>query len=75
VHRTGRNFLFHDPEVLIAEREAGALRALDDRECPELVDREPRGKVAVLGWLTAVYYGLYAVRSGGMSVDDEGCEV
>src|SRR5437763_9326236 len=30
VHRTGRHFLFHDPEVLILEREAGPLRALDD---------------------------------------------
>ena len=30
VHRTGRPFLFHDPEVLIVDREAGPLRALDD---------------------------------------------
>jgi hypothetical protein len=31
VHRTGRHFLFHDPEVsAIADREAGPLRALDD---------------------------------------------
>ena len=31
VHRTGRHFLFHDPEVsAIVDREAGPLRALDD---------------------------------------------
>jgi hypothetical protein len=30
VHRTGRHFLFHDPEVLIVDREAGPLRAFDD---------------------------------------------
>jgi hypothetical protein len=43
VHRTGRHFLFHDPEVLIVEREAGPPRALDDPDteglqCP-LVER------------------------------------
>src|SRR6266550_1433313 len=31
VHRSGRHFLFHDPEVsAIGDREAGPLRALDD---------------------------------------------
>jgi hypothetical protein len=30
VHRRGRHFLFHDPEVLLADREAGPLRVLDD---------------------------------------------
>jgi hypothetical protein len=43
VHRTGRHFLFRDPEVLIVEREAGPLRAWDDTDteglqCP-LVER------------------------------------
>jgi hypothetical protein len=30
VDRTGRHFMFPDPEVLIADREARPLRALDD---------------------------------------------
>jgi hypothetical protein len=30
VHRTGRHLLFDDPEVLIAQREAGPLRTFDD---------------------------------------------
>jgi hypothetical protein len=30
VHRTGRGFLFRDPEVMIVQREAGPLRAFDD---------------------------------------------
>jgi len=43
VHRSGHHFLFHDPEVLIVEREAGPLRVLDDPDteglqCP-LVER------------------------------------
>jgi hypothetical protein len=50
VHGTGRHFLFHDPEVLIAEREAGPLRGLDDPDtqrlqCP-LVERATPCEVA-----------------------------
>ncbi len=50
VHRTGRHFLFHDPEVLIVDREAWPLRALDDPDteglqCP-LVERATSCDVA-----------------------------
>ena len=50
VHRTGRHFLFRDPEVLIFEREARPLRGLDDPDterlqCP-LVERAAPCEVA-----------------------------
>jgi hypothetical protein len=50
VHRTGRHFLFHDPEVLIVKREARPLRTLDDPDterpqCP-LVERATPCEIA-----------------------------
>jgi hypothetical protein len=36
VHRTGRHVPFPDPEVLIAEREAGPQRVFDDRDAEGL---------------------------------------
>ena len=50
VHRTGRHFLFHDPEVLIVEREAGSQRVFNDRDTEglqrPLVERATPSEVA-----------------------------
>ena len=50
VHRTGRHFPFPDPEVNLADREAGPLRAFDDpdTEGPKrpLVERATPREVA-----------------------------